>query len=42
MAESVLAANKATVLLDAKGILAEGDSCFVCFFAESATGVLEA
>ena len=40
--ESVLAANKATGLLDAKGFLADGDACFVCFFVESPTKVSEA
>ena len=42
MVESVLAANKATGLLVAKGFLADGNSCFVCFFVESPTEVSEA
>ena len=42
MVESVLAANKATGLLDAKGFLVESDSCFICFFAKSAMEVSDA
>ena len=39
--ESVLTANKATGLLDAKSFLAESDLCLVCFFAKSAMEVSE-
>ena len=40
--ESVLAANMATGLLDAKGFLVESNLCFICFFAKSAMEVSEA
>lgn len=40
--ESLRAAKKATGLQDAKDFLAESDSSFVCFFAESATEIAEA
>ena len=39
--DSVLA-NKVTSLLDEKGLLVDDDSCFVCFFPDSAMEVSKA